>query len=113
MYDNGPFASQSTDTLKARTSNLPATERSAIPAVERGSKSVAGKTLEATYFGNLAAHAAIEPMNATASVTSDGVDLAPTQVQTIAQASAAKIAGVTQTKCRFTRPISAADLVDG
>ena len=101
-YDNGPFASQSTDTLKARYLKLASDGTGAIPAVERGSKSMTGKTLEATYFGNLAAHAAMEPMNATASVTKDGVEIwAPTQVQTIAQASAAKIAGVTPDKVQI------------
>ena len=102
QYDNGPFASQSTETLKARYLKLAADGTGAIPAVERGSKSAQGKTLEATYFGNLAAHAAMEPMNATASVTSDGVEIwAPTQVQTIAQASAAKIAGVPPDKVQI------------
>jgi isoquinoline 1-oxidoreductase beta subunit len=94
-YANGAFAGQSTETLKARYLKLASDGTGAIPAVERGSKDVSGKRLEATYFGNLAAHAAMEPMNATASVTPGGVEIwAPTQVQTMAQASAAKIAGV-------------------
>ena len=39
QYDNGPFASQSTETLKARYLKLAADGTGAIPAVERGSKS--------------------------------------------------------------------------
>ena len=102
QYDNGPFANQSTETLKTRYLELARTGAGAIPALSRGSKSVSGKTLEAIYFGNLAAHAAMEPMNATASVTHDGVEIwAPTQVQTLAQASAAKIAGVPVNKVQI------------
>ena len=94
-YDEGPFANASTESLKARYLKLASEGAGAIPAVERGSKSVTGTRLEALYFGLPAAHATMEPMNATASVTSGGVEIwAPTQVQTLAQASAAKLAGV-------------------
>jgi isoquinoline 1-oxidoreductase beta subunit len=102
QYDNGPFANQSSETLKTRYLELARTGAGAIPALARGSKSVSGTRLEAVYFGNLAAHAAMEPMNATASVTSDGVEIwAPTQVQTIAQLSASKIAGVPADKVQI------------
>ena len=93
-YDNGPFASQSTDTLKAHFLEL-AQSGGGIPALERGSKSVAGTRLEAVYFGHPASHATMEPQNATASVTSESVEIwAPTQSQTLAQLYASKIAGV-------------------
>ncbi|HUN28340.1 MAG TPA: xanthine dehydrogenase family protein molybdopterin-binding subunit [Alphaproteobacteria bacterium] len=98
-YDNGPFANQSTETLKARYLKLASQGTGAVPAVARGSANVSGTRLNAIYFGNLAAHATMEPMNATASVTNDGVEIwAPTQVQSFAQASAAKIAGVSPDK---------------
>ena len=94
-YDNGAFANASTESLKAQFLKLASSGTGAIPAVARGSASTAGKQLEAVYFGNPVAHATMEPQNATASVTADGVEIwAPTQTQTIAQAQAAKIAGV-------------------
>lgn len=102
VYDNGPFASQSTQTLKTRYLELAHSGAGAVVATARGSKNVSGTKLEAVYFGNLAAHAAMEPMNATASVTSDGVEIwAPTQVQTFAQLGAAKIAGVSPDKVKI------------
>jgi isoquinoline 1-oxidoreductase beta subunit len=92
-YQQGPFSNASTESLKAQYLKLAGEGTGAIPAVERGSKSVKGRRLEALYFGLPAAHATMEPMNATASVTSSGVEIwAPTQVQTLAQASAAKLA---------------------
>lgn len=101
-YDNGPFAKASTASLKAQFLKLASDGAGAVVAVERGSKSVNGTSLEAVYFGQPVAHATMEPQNATASVTSDGVEIwAPTQVQTMAQASAAKIAGVPIDKVRI------------
>ena len=94
-YDDGAFANASSESLKAQFLKLASSGTGAIAAVERGSKSVQGTRFEAVYFGQPVAHATMEPMNATASVTSDGVEIwAPTQVQTSAQAYAAKIAGV-------------------
>jgi isoquinoline 1-oxidoreductase subunit beta len=94
-YDNGPFANASTESLKAQYLKLASSGAGAIKAIERGSKSVSGKRLEALYFGHPVAHATMEPQNATASVTSEGVEVwAPTQVQTAAQLYAAKTAGV-------------------
>lgn len=53
------------------------------------------KTLQASYTGPFLAHAAMEPMNATAIVAGGRcVVYAPTQVQTAARALAAKAAGV-------------------
>jgi isoquinoline 1-oxidoreductase subunit beta len=102
VYYNGPFANQSTQTLKARYLELARSGTGAVVAIARGSKNVSGTKLEAIYFGNLASHATMEPMNATASVTSDGVEIwAPTQTQTLAQASAAKVAGVAPDKVKI------------
>ncbi len=61
----------------------------------------AARTLRAEYELPLLAHATLEPQNCTADVRADGVDLyVPTQVQQIAQAAAAKAAGVDAVKVR-------------
>jgi isoquinoline 1-oxidoreductase beta subunit len=55
----------------------------------------AARVVRAEYELPLLAHATLEPQNCTADVREDGVDLhVPTQVQQIAQAAAAKAAGV-------------------
>ena len=55
----------------------------------------AARVVRADYELPLLAHATLEPQNCTADVRDDGVDLyVPTQVQQIAQAAAAKAAGV-------------------
>ena len=100
-YDNGPFGGADTASLKSRFLKLANDGTGAIPALERGSKTVQGTRVAATYFGQPVSHATMEPMNATASVTNDGVEIwAPTQVQTLAQAFAAKIAGVPPSKVK-------------
>jgi isoquinoline 1-oxidoreductase subunit beta len=95
-YDNGPMGSVSTPDLFARYRALVNDPAKAIVAAQRGAGVAPGTNpIEATYEGPLVAHAAMEPMNATASVTSSGVEVwAPTQVQTAARASAAQIAGM-------------------
>jgi isoquinoline 1-oxidoreductase beta subunit len=55
----------------------------------------ATQKLEAVYEAPYLAHSPMEPMNCTAEVHSDGAEIwAPTQMQTAAQAAAAKILGV-------------------
>jgi len=61
----------------------------------------AARVVRADYELPLLAHATLEPQNCTADVREDGVDLyVPTQVQQIAQATAAKAAGVDVAKVR-------------
>jgi isoquinoline 1-oxidoreductase beta subunit len=61
----------------------------------------AARVVRAEYELPLLAHATLEPQNCTADVRADGVDLyAPTQVQKIAQDTAAKAAGVDAAKVR-------------
>jgi isoquinoline 1-oxidoreductase subunit beta len=58
-----------------------------------------GKIVEAVYRGPFLAHAAMEPMNATADVRDDAVEVwAPTQVQTRSRDAAMKITGFTADK---------------
>ena len=55
----------------------------------------AAQKIEAVYEVPYLAHATMEPINCTASVTADRVDVwAPTQFQTMAQGTAAKICGL-------------------
>jgi isoquinoline 1-oxidoreductase subunit beta len=62
----------------------------------------AAKTLSATYRLPYLAHATMEPMNCTAEVTADGIEVwAPTQAQTTSVEAAAKAAGVAQDKVRL------------
>ena len=62
----------------------------------------AAKRMEATYFTSHLAHATMEPMNCTASVTKDGCDVwAPTQFQTLAHLTAVKTAGLSPDKVRI------------
>jgi len=61
----------------------------------------AARVMRADYELPMLAHATLEPQNCTADVRADGVDLyVPTQVQKIAQDTAAKAAGVDASKVR-------------
>ncbi len=61
----------------------------------------AARTIRAEYELPLLAHATLEPQNCTADVRADGVTIhAPTQVQQIAQATAARAAGVDVSKVK-------------
>ncbi len=72
-----------------------AARTSGIVAVKQGDVDKAqGKAVEAVYRGPFLAHAAMEPMNATADVRADAVEVwAPTQVQTRSRDVAMKITG--------------------
>ncbi len=61
----------------------------------------AAQTLSAAYYVPLLAHACLEPMNCTADVKADGCDLyVGTQVQQIAQTTAATAAGLSPAQVR-------------
>jgi isoquinoline 1-oxidoreductase beta subunit len=61
----------------------------------------AARVIRAEYELPLLAHATLEPQNCTADVRADGADIyVPTQVQQIAQAAAAKAAGLDAAKVR-------------
>jgi len=96
VWDRGPNANLDTTELAARGVELARSRRGTKVAVHNGDVSTArGRVLEAVYQTPYLAHAAMEPINATASVTESGVEVwAPTQAQTFAQAAAARVAGV-------------------
>src|ERR1700677_2233264 len=96
VWNPGPHAQLDTDELAKEGVALATSRRGAKVAVHHGDvTTAAGRTLEAIYQTPFLAHAAMEPINATASVTDTGVEVwAPTQAQPLGQAAAAKIAGV-------------------
>lgn len=103
-WDDGQMASVSSDSIY-ETFKKAADEEAGLVAKKIGN--VAGaypnaaKTLEAVYYAPYLAHATMEPMNATADVRPDGVDVwAGVQAQMVAQGMAAKAAGVTPEKVR-------------
>ena len=64
-------------------------------------KAAAVRVVEATYSAPYLAHAALEPMNATARVSADGVDVwVPTQVPELCRDAAARVAGVPASQVR-------------
>lgn len=96
-WDYGPSAEVSSATIATQLAQL--AEGKAATArhdgdAEAGLSGAASK-LEATYDAPFLAHATMEPMNATAHVRSDGVDIwAPTQFQEGARGVGAQIGGV-------------------
>ena len=96
-WDAGPNAALSTDAIRAKLRSAARREgRSArsegdVAAAFKG----AAKVVRATYELPMLAHATLEPQCCTADVRADGADIhAPTQTQTIAQATAAAAAGL-------------------
>jgi isoquinoline 1-oxidoreductase beta subunit len=92
--NDGPAAHAGTPKMFADAEKLART--SGVVAAKHGDVDAAqGKTVEAVYRGPFLAHAAMEPMNATADVRDDAVEVwAPTQVQTRARDAAMKITGL-------------------
>jgi isoquinoline 1-oxidoreductase beta subunit len=96
--NDGPAAHVSTATMFADAES--AARKGGVVAGKQGDVDQArGKTVEAVYRGPFLAHAAMEPMNATADVRDDAVEVwAPTQVQTRSRDAAMKITGFTADK---------------
>jgi isoquinoline 1-oxidoreductase beta subunit len=93
-WDRGVNAHLTTEDLRqslARSSR----EGAAIVARQVGSPKPGGKTIESVYELPLLAHAPMEPLNTTVSVTPDSCDIwTGTQVAARAQAVAAKVTGL-------------------
>lgn len=96
VWNPGPHAHLDTRVLATQAAELAKSRRGTKIAVDRGNvTAAAGRALEAVYQTPYLAHAAMEPINATASVSGDHVEVwAPTQAQTLGRAAAARIAGV-------------------
>ena len=96
-WDEGPNAdvTQRKHQQAFRGSNDETRRGSAQGRRRRGGAFRRTQKLEAVYEAPYLAHATMEPMNCTADVRADRVDVwAPTQFQTMAQATAAKICGL-------------------
>lgn len=97
QWDEGPNANVSSESIFA--SFAKALERPGVPARQAGDAAAAqagaARKISAQYRAPYEPHATMEPMNCTAHLRADGADLwVPTQFQSRAQATAAKIAGL-------------------
>ncbi len=96
-WDEGPNASVTSESISklfADQMTQPAAEARKVGDAATALGAAAQK-IEAIYEAPYLAHATMEPLNATANVTANRVDVwAPTQFQTMAQAAAAKVCGL-------------------
>ncbi|MEO6447562.1 MAG: molybdopterin cofactor-binding domain-containing protein [Gemmatimonadaceae bacterium] len=96
VYENMEFTASSADIFRsfARQAEQPGAEARRVGDAAAGLASAA-KRLQATYEAPYLAHATMEPMNCTAHVRADSVEVwAPTQNPQGAQSLAARLAGV-------------------
>lgn len=103
-WDEGPNAKNSSDAIRKLYQGR--LEQSGAIARKDGDVDAAlagaAKKVEAVYEVPFLAHATMEPMNCTADVRVDGCDIyAPTQFQTFAQNTGAKIAGLKPEQVRI------------
>ena len=103
-WDEGANANQSTANISKTFA-----DRAQKPGVDvsktgdaPGALASASKKIEAAYEAPFLAHATMEPMNCSADVRADGCDVwASTQMQTMAQATAAQASGLPLDKVRI------------
>ena len=96
-WDPGANAKLGNQTIRTRLRAAAAREGRSVRADGDAPAAIKGatKVLRATYELPMLAHATLEPQCCTADVRADGADIhAPTQTQTIAQATAAAAAGL-------------------
>ena len=80
-WKNGPAAHASSPALFAEAERLARGPKGIVAAKHGDVDAASGQTIEAVYRGPFLAHAAMEPMNATADVRDDGCTVwVPTQV---------------------------------
>ena len=96
VWDDGPVAKQSTASIFAEATHLAKTRTGEKIGLTRGTPDAQrGTVVEALYRGPFLAHATMEPMNATAWVKDDSVEIwAPNQVQQRGQRVAANVTGL-------------------
>ncbi|MHB8455013.1 MAG: xanthine dehydrogenase family protein molybdopterin-binding subunit [Acidiferrobacterales bacterium] len=100
-WDEGANSSLSSDGIRHRFEEAAKRPGAVARKVGDADRAVAGaaKKIEAVYEVPYLAHACMEPMNCTADVRRDGCDVwVPTQAQTGAQRTAAKITGLAPEK---------------
>ncbi|KHK51609.1 acylaldehyde oxidase [Ralstonia sp. A12] len=112
LWDNGPHATLDSAGIRQQlVSALDSdkggfTYRSLGDGLKAFDKTDGATLVEAEYTAPYLAHTAMEPINCTAQVTQDGVQLwAPTQVATLAQLVAARAAGVSGDKVHIDIPL--------
>jgi isoquinoline 1-oxidoreductase subunit beta len=97
QWDEGPHANNSSASISKLFAER-AAEGGVVARKDGDAASAlsgAAKMIEAVYEAPYQAHATMEPMNCTADVRPDGVELwVPTQFQTMTQNTAAQLAGV-------------------
>jgi isoquinoline 1-oxidoreductase beta subunit len=97
--NDGPAAHMNTAAMFSSAEKAARDPKAVIAGQHGDVDRAAGKALEAVYRGPFLAHAAMEPMNATADVRADAVEVwAPTQVQTRSRDAATKITGFPASK---------------
>jgi isoquinoline 1-oxidoreductase beta subunit len=100
VWDDGPNANVSTESLYAEAEHLATTHTGERVALSRGTLTGHGKVVNATYRGPMLAHATMEPMNTTADVRADRCEVwSPNQVQLRALAAAMKASGLPAAQC--------------
>ena len=96
-WDDGPNASATNESISKMFADQMAQPGAQARKEGAGAAALDGaaRKIEAVYEVPYLAHATMEPMNCTADVRADRVDVwAPTQFQTVSQATAAKICGL-------------------
>jgi isoquinoline 1-oxidoreductase subunit beta len=96
-WDEGPNASASSDSISKLFADQMAKPGAEARKEGDASSALGGaaQKIEAVYEAPYLAHATMEPINCTANVTANRVDVwAPTQFQTMAQGAAAKACGL-------------------
>ncbi|GLQ99106.1 xanthine dehydrogenase family protein molybdopterin-binding subunit [Dyella mobilis] len=97
-WDHGPNATLTTQQLRDALAES-ARHGQSIVAVDTGSRPAQGTTVHSEYRSPMLAHATMEPMNATVSVTADKCEVwTGTQVPMRALQAAAKITGLAEDK---------------
>jgi isoquinoline 1-oxidoreductase subunit beta len=102
-WDEGPGANASTESIRKSFEDV--MDKPGVTSRKEGD-TVAGfksaaSTVEAVYWAPYQAHSTMEPMNGTADVRPDGVDLwVPTQFQTPSQLTGAGISGLPPDKVK-------------